>query len=284
MPDVSSEDKNLPEAERLKGLKASLKVRAEELARRREDLDRSFRRFRFLTKIGLLRFRYVCGYLAAGFLVSAPLYLSLRMWYQGEIFSTPASEWLDPILHSVLLGVVLLLPYALLAPFTRISWENMRVPEFQKFELSLARSASIAALAYFLACIVVAAVFYDSEYNAFFDPRPAWTNFLLQLVPWLRLKALTFLFKDYYDNSVKKEDLVLHPKSDTVRVATPIGLARVGDPPAAAESAVEEAEPAADAPEETGEDEAPAGGEPQEAPAEKAAAEARTDEPAKDSP
>ncbi len=268
MSDDSSADKNSPETERLRDLRDQIRVGADRIARKKGELDRSLRRFGFMTKVSLLRFRYICGYLAAGFTVSAPMYMSLRFWYQGNLTSEFATELWEPVRNSVLLGVTFLLPYLLLAPITKISWENMRVPEFQKFELSLSKAATIFSIVYFVICLGVSWLAGDFQYSAFFDPRPAWMNFLIQLVPFLRLKALTVLFREYYTSSVKKEDLVLRPRSDTIRVATPKELAPSPDTPAVTTStapsaddvkteAVEEAE-AEEQAEEQAEEETPA--------------------------
>lgn len=68
-----------------------------------------------VTHVLLVYARYTCGYLATGFLVSAPLQLvSNREW--GDLFK------------SVILGGVFALPFLVLIPFTQLEWERMRLP------------------------------------------------------------------------------------------------------------------------------------------------------------
>src|SRR5258708_1524806 len=94
----------------------------------------------------LLHVRYVCGYLAAGFLVSVPISLGSRAAYGGmTVLEAVKAGGL-----SVLYGVLLLVPFFALIPFSRIDWKAMRVPEFQLFELSVTRTATIVAAVLFL--------------------------------------------------------------------------------------------------------------------------------------
>ena len=91
-------------------------------------IDAELHRTRLLATVFLLHLRYTFGYLAFGFLVSAPIQLT-----------TQRHEWGDQVLKSLALGLGCVLPFLLLWPFTRIAWERMRVPEFKNLELALTR-------------------------------------------------------------------------------------------------------------------------------------------------
>jgi hypothetical protein len=165
-------------------------------------------RYLFLIKIVLLHARYIFGYLAAGFLVSAPLYLGTKMF--GNL------EWdqfvFGRIFYSILTGVICIVPFILLIPLTRIEWENMRVPEFKIFELALTRWASYISFAYLVISFYVNAIFDKEPTQAWwFDLQIAWINFTLMVSAWLRIKIQTLIFKDFYDLE-EKEDLILQRK------------------------------------------------------------------------
>ena len=171
-------------------------------------------RYLFLTKIVLLHARYVFGYIAAGFLVSAPLYMGTKLFndfsWDSKIFGH--------IFYSLLDGLICLIPFIVLIPVTQIDWENMRVPEFKIFELALTRWASYIALAYLIVCINLN-FFYDMSGQAWwFDLQIAWINFTLMVSAWLRIKIQTLIFRDFYSLE-SKEDLVLHRKFDDKRSA-----------------------------------------------------------------
>src|SRR5580700_8454810 len=76
----------------------------------------------------LLHARYAFGYLAAGFLVSVPISLGSKVGYGLTL-----SEALVETGLSLAYGVVLLVPFFALIPFSRIDWHAMKVPEFQLF-------------------------------------------------------------------------------------------------------------------------------------------------------
>ncbi|MDF1661338.1 MAG: hypothetical protein P1V97_06180, partial [Planctomycetota bacterium] len=171
-------------------------------------------RYLFLTKIVLLHARYIFGYIAAGFLVSAPLYMGTKLFndfsWDSRIFGH--------IFYSLLDGLICLIPFVVLIPFTQIDWENMRVPEFKIFELALTRWASYIALAYLIVCINLS-IFYDMKGEAWwFDLQIAWINFTLMVSAWLRIKIQTLIFKDFYSLE-SKEDLVLHRKFEDKKKA-----------------------------------------------------------------
>lgn len=172
-------------------------------------------RYLFLTKIVLLHARYVFGYIAAGFLVSAPLYMGTKLFndfsWDSQIFGH--------IFYSLLNGLICLVPFVVLIPFTQIDWENMRVPEFKIFELALTRWASYIALGYLVVCILLS-ILYDMKGEAWwFDIQIAWINFTLMVSSWLRIKIQTLIFKDFYSLE-SKEDLVLQRKFEDQKDAS----------------------------------------------------------------
>lgn len=140
----------------------------------------------------LLHARYVFGYLAAGFLVSVPISLGSRIGY-GITFS----EALGNIGRSVAYGAVLLVPFLVLIPFSRIDWKGMRVPEFQLFELAVTRHATWAG---FALCLV----FYQLHaFTSFVEPSVAWTVAVLMLFAWGRIKVNVLLFPEFYKEEEK---------------------------------------------------------------------------------
>lgn len=163
-------------------------------------------RFLFFSKILLLHVRYIFGYLAAGFLVSAPLYLGTHKgWFEAES--------LKSIFRSLVYGGLCALPFIALLPLTRIDWERMRLPEFKIFELALCRWAGYVALAYLIIAVNVDAFRAEGEPVYFwFDKNIAWINFMLMVSNWARIKIQTLIFPDFY-SLVDKEGLVLSNKT-----------------------------------------------------------------------
>jgi hypothetical protein len=162
-------------------------------------LDAELKRGRLLTKVVLLHLRYTFGYLAFGFLVSAPLQLGYR------------HEWGESMLKSLALGLLCALPFGLLWPFTKIDWGRMRVPEFKNLELRLTRLATLCAALWLLVASVVHFAAGDpGEGKAttwwvwICDPRVAWLTLGLMFFAWLRVKFHTLLFREFY--TLKPED------------------------------------------------------------------------------
>lgn len=135
----------------------------------------------------LLHVRYVFGYLAAGFLVSVPISLGSRIGTGVEFF-----EGAKAIGLSLVYGLVLLVPFFALIPFSNIDWKEMRVPEFQLFELSVTRTATFVALVLVLLSVQV------HVFSKLAEPRVAWTVFVLMLFSWGRIKVQTKLFPEFY--------------------------------------------------------------------------------------
>ncbi len=135
----------------------------------------------------LLHVRYVFGYLAAGFLVSVPISLGSRIGAGLDIV-----EALKEIGLSLGYGAVLYVPFFALMPFSNVDWKEMRVPEFQLFELSVTRTATFVA-AVMLLLTVQARVF-----SRLAEPRVVWTVFVLMLFAWLRIKVQTVIFPEFY--------------------------------------------------------------------------------------
>ena len=136
----------------------------------------------------LLHVRYVFGYLAAGFLVSVPISLGARIGAGLE-----ALEAVKQIGLSVVYGVALYLPFFALAPFSNVDWKEMRVPEFQLFELSVTRTTTLVA-----AVLLLLSIQLRVSSWMFAEPRVVWTVFVLMLFSWARIKVQTFLFPEFY--------------------------------------------------------------------------------------
>jgi hypothetical protein len=135
----------------------------------------------------LLHVRYVFGYLAGGFLVSVPISLGSRIGAGLDL-----AEALKAIGFSVAYGVVLLVPFIALIPFSRIEWKEMRVPEFQLFELSVTRSATGVSLLLFVLSLQI------HTFSKLAEPRVTWTVFVLMLFAWGNIKVQTKLFPEFY--------------------------------------------------------------------------------------
>ncbi len=68
----------------------------------------------------------------------------------------------------------------------------MRVPEFQLFELSVTRTATVLA---FVLCVLSAQL---RVFSMLAEPRVVWTVFVLMLFSWGRIKANTWMFTEFY--------------------------------------------------------------------------------------
>jgi len=152
-----------------------------------------------IVKVFLLHVRYVFGYLAFGYLVSAPLQIG-RLHEEG---------WLQGIATCLALGVVCLVPFLVLYPFTRIAWERMRIPEFKNLELALTGWAAIAAAIFVLATGFVRwPLRLEGAALDLFHPGVAWLCFGLMFFAWVRVKFHTVLFREFYTLR-DEDDLVL---------------------------------------------------------------------------
>jgi hypothetical protein len=136
----------------------------------------------------LLHVRYVFGYLTSGFLLSVPISIGSRVSY-----GLPIGEAARSVAISLVYGLLCLVPFLALIPFSRIDWKGMRVPEFQLFELAVTRSAAIVSG---LLCLVALGA---SRYLAFVEPTLFWTVFVLMAFAWGRIKLQTRLFPEFYD-------------------------------------------------------------------------------------
>lgn len=160
-----------------------------------------------LFKVALVHVRYTCAYLATAFLVSTPYQL---IW---QVFRATSSKGdgeprAGPIIHSLLVGLALLLIMAVLIPLTRIDWSKMRLPEFKVFELNLAWWALVVSAAYLALSIVADPIWGDdSVVGQLCDRRVALPVFTLMAFSWVRGKFDAWLFKDFY---------TLHPDDDSL--------------------------------------------------------------------
>jgi len=163
-------------------------TQTQKLARLRQAFDARAKR---VARV-LLHARYVFGYLAAGFLVSVPISLGSRIGY-GIGFK----EALENMGLSVTYGILLLIPFFVLIPFSRIDWKGMRVPEFQLFELAVTRHATWVG---FALCLV----FYQLHaFTNWVEPSVAWTVAVLMLFAWGRIKVNVLLFPEFYKEEEK---------------------------------------------------------------------------------
>tara|TARA_R110002072_G_scaffold113619_2_gene243300 strand:+ start:414 stop:1019 length:606 start_codon:yes stop_codon:yes gene_type:complete len=160
-----------------------------------EELSRT----RLVAKVFLLHVRYVFGYLAFGYLVSAPLQIG-RLHEDG---------WLSGIAVCLVLGFACLIPFLVLYPFTRIAWERMRIPEFKNLELALTGWAAIAAAVFVAAAGIVRwPLRLEGAVLDVFNPNVAWLCFGLMFFAWVRVKFHTVLFREFYTLR-DEDDLVL---------------------------------------------------------------------------
>ncbi|MEZ6185826.1 MAG: hypothetical protein R3F62_12550 [Planctomycetota bacterium] len=171
-----------------------LRLKQYEAERRWADPREHFRHKRLLAKVVLLHVRYTCGYLATGFLISAPIQLGTQ------------DHW-DSIGKSLVLGLICTLPFVVLWPFTRVDWERMRLPEFKNLELAQTRWAVYASGAFLLVC-GLARLWPDGSLLWLFDVRIAWLSLLLMAFAWLRVKFHTLVFREFYTLK-PDDDLVL---------------------------------------------------------------------------
>lgn len=195
-------------------------------ARRRDKAEKNWRfvdaevkRGRLLTQVFLLHLRYTFGYLAFGFLVSAPIQLGWRreLSMGGHVFK------------SLALGLACVVPFLVLWPFTRIAWEKMRVPEFKNLELALTRWATVLALLFVIFAASVTVLFGhpdagpDGEIPALpwwvwiCDVRVAWLTLGLMFFSWIRVKFHTLLFRDFYTLKAE-DDLVLRVPPSQIKL------------------------------------------------------------------
>jgi hypothetical protein len=137
--------------------------------------------------LALLHLRYVCGYLAAGFLVSVPIALGSKVGNGLSLVLALRQTGL-----SLLYGLVLIVPFLALWPFTRIDWKAMNVPEFQLFELAVTRSAALASILLFVLSVQL------RVFSMLAEPRLVWTVFTLMVFAWGRIKVQTRLFPEFY--------------------------------------------------------------------------------------
>jgi hypothetical protein len=149
-------------------------------------------RARARAKFGLLHLRYVTGYLAAGFGVSAPVTLGYQIYYGENALQMMALTGL-----SVLYGIVFLAPFLALEPLTRVAWGRMRVPEFRMFELTVSRSAALVSLALFVASLFTH-MSSASRLARWLPPGLFWTVCVLMATAWAKIKAQVILFPEFY--------------------------------------------------------------------------------------
>jgi hypothetical protein len=181
------------------GFRAWWKRRQRGVVRRWSVVGDELSRTRLVIKVFLLHVRYVFGYLAFGYLVSAPLQIG-RLHEEG---------WLEGIAACLALGVVCLIPFLVLYPFTRIAWERMRIPEFKNLELALTGWATIAAAVFVLATGIVRwPLRLEGAVLDIFHPSVAWLCFGLMFFAWVRVKFHTVLFREFYTLR-DEDDLVL---------------------------------------------------------------------------
>jgi len=141
----------------------------------------------------VLETRYTFGYLAAGFLVSTPLW----------ILSDPGSDW-STVPYSLLYGIACLVVYFLFGPLAKADWKNLKLPEFKLFELSVTRWSCLLSFVFMLVLAI--------------HPRLRWQwrlgllQFLVMLLPYLRIKLDTWLFKDFYEIEEKERRRVVRAR------------------------------------------------------------------------
>ena len=182
-------------------------------------VDAEVQRGRLLTKVFLLPLRYAFGYLAFGFLVSAPIQLGWRreLAAGGHVFK------------SLALGLGCAIPFLLLWPFTRIAWERMRVPEFKNLELALTRWATVMAILFVVLAASVTVLFGHPKPGPdgatpvlpwwvwICDVRVAWLTLGLMFFSWIRVKFHTLLFREFYTLKAE-DDLVLRVPPSQIKL------------------------------------------------------------------
>ncbi|RMG17209.1 MAG: hypothetical protein D6731_04500, partial [Planctomycetota bacterium] len=201
-------------------------------------LDAELHRTRLLFKVVALHLRYTFGYLAFGFLVSAPIQLGFRH----------EEGWLEGLFKSVVLGALFAVPALLLWPFSNIDWGRMRIPEFKNLELALTRWAAVLAALWLAVAFVVEKVLRSEGVVGWLcDTRVAWTNLGLMFFSWVRVKFHTLMFREFYTLK-PDDDLVLRVPPSRLRLLVKGGLRRgngdeVEGPPSGAVSSAESSPP-----------------------------------------
>jgi hypothetical protein len=150
----------------------------------------------------VLEVRYTFGYLAAGFLVSTPLW----------IISDPQSDW-STVPFSFLYGTVCLLVFFAFGPLTKIDWQNMKLPEFKLFELAVTKWSCLISLVFF----AVIAIHPLSRRQW----RLGLLQFLVMVMPYLRIKLDTWLFKDFYAIEERERRRVARARIEQARREAP---------------------------------------------------------------
>ena len=135
----------------------------------------------------LLHARYVCGALATGFLVSVPVGVIQRLG-SGVTFA----EGLPELSISFSYGLLLLLPFWGLGKLAPFDWKVVRVPEFQMFELTVARTTT------FVSGFLGLVSFYGHAVNRFVQPKLFWNVCVLMAFAWGRLELLRWLYPEFY--------------------------------------------------------------------------------------
>jgi len=182
-------------------LKGSLGERRDQLEMNWRFIDAELHRTRLLIKVAALHLRYTFGYLAFGFLISAPIQLILK------------DATGQHVLKSLILGGLCLVPFMALYPLSKIDWGRMRIPEFKHLELALTRWAAILALLFLIVSVVVQLIAEEESQGwlmwLFRNPSVASVNLGLMFFAWLRVKFHTLMFREFYTLK-PDDDLVLH--------------------------------------------------------------------------
>lgn len=224
------------------GLKAWIKQRNDRTQARWDALVEThghhLARQRLLFKVALVHTRYTCAYLATAFLVSTPYQLIWQLFRatSGEQGREPR---FGPILHSLIVGLALLVIMAVLIPATRIDWSKMRLPEFKVLELNLAWYALVVSAAYLALSIVADPIWGDdSAVGQLCDRRVALPVFTLMAFSWVRGKFDAWLFKDFYTLHPDDDSLILFktvpPPASSRAAPRPATTAPGGAPPVTA--------------------------------------------------
>ncbi len=125
----------------------------------------------------IMNIQYTIGYVAAGFLVSVPIQL---LW---------VDEWTD-LWPSLVRGFICLGGFLIFYPIVRyFDWKNMKLPVFKLFELSVTRNAALVSLALLAISLV------DQRVGS---PRMLWLLFLLEGIAYVKIKAHTLIFREFY--------------------------------------------------------------------------------------
>lgn len=190
------------------GLSGRLSAWGDQAEEKWRFLDAELLRTRLLTKVVLLHLRYTFGYLAFGFLVSAPIQLGFRH----------GAGWVEGSFKSLFLGALFALPCLILWPMTLIDWHRMRIPEFKNLELALTRWAAIVAALWLVTAFVGERVLgLEGWLGWICDIRVAWTNLGLMFFSWVRVKFHTLLFREFYTLK-PDDDLVLRVPPSRIKL------------------------------------------------------------------